>query len=266
MRTMPYAESRGFRIYYEEEGQGQSLVLAHGGSDSHEMWRKYGYTDSLKESYRLVVFDFLGHGKSDKPREESAYGPHMAEDILAILDTLGIEKAHFYGYSLGGMAGFYLAVHHPDRFSSFLLGGVSPYTWPEEMITAVNISIDGYRLRLSDPEAYIRQMEQMLGKEFSPEARADLLAGDAESAMAVLLSLLDWPPLSDRELAGIETPCVVYCGDQDPFYAGAQKSVQYLPRARFLSMDGFNHISAFVQSEVVLPYVQAFFKAVSRVQ
>lgn len=240
------------------------LVMAHGGSDSLEMWRKSGYTDFLKQTYQLILFDFRGHGRSDKPHEVSDYGPNMAEDIICILDSLGIFKAHYYGYSLGATAGFHLAVNHPKRFFSFILGGVTPYAWPEEMVLAVNIVIDGYRLRLSDPDAYIRQMEQMLKHKFSPEERQGFLSGDTESSMAVLTSLLEWPPLTDRELARITAPCFVYCGDQDPFHQGAQECTGNMPRSVFLSLTGYNHISAFMQSEVILPYVHKFLSVVTR--
>jgi pimeloyl-ACP methyl ester carboxylesterase len=262
---MPYAENNGTRIYYEVEGRGPPVVMGHGGSNSLEMWRNYGYTDILRENNQLILFDFRGHGKSDKPHEPGEYGPEMAEDIVAILDSLGILKAHYVGYSLGATAGYTLAVRHPDRFTSFILGGVTPYEWPDEMVIAANTSITGYRLRITDPDAYIRDMENLLDKTFSDEEKADMLAGDAEASIAVLTSLLKWPPLKDSELAGITAPCFLYCGDQDPFHSGMQKSVEFIQRARFLSMEGFNHITAFAKSEYVLPYISAFLRAVARI-
>ena len=69
---MPYVIKQEVRIYYEVEGQGTPLVLAHGGSDSLDMWRRYGYTDILKDDFQLILFDFRGHGRSDKPHQASA--------------------------------------------------------------------------------------------------------------------------------------------------------------------------------------------------
>ena len=135
--------------------------------------------------------------------------------------------------------------------------------WPEEMVLAVNTVIKSYELKLKDPEAYVSEMEEMMGKTFTEKETAELLAGDTEAGTAVLTSLINWPPLSDEALAGITAPCFLYCGDQDPFYSGMQKSVELIPRARFLSMDGFNHITAFTRSDLILPYINAFLKAVT---
>ena len=64
---MPYADNQGVRIYYEVEGQGPPLVLGHGGSYTLEMWREWGYTDGLRDEHQLILLDFRGHGRSDKP-------------------------------------------------------------------------------------------------------------------------------------------------------------------------------------------------------
>ena len=261
---MPYAVNRGVRIYYEIEGAGPPLVLAHGGSDSLEMWRRHGYTEGLKDDYGLVLFDFRGHGRSDSPGESSAYGEAITDDIIAVLDDLEILEAHYMGYSMGASAGYRLAIRHPDRFRSFILGGMTPYEWPDVMVQAVNISIDNYRLLLTDPDAYLVQMEALVGHSLSVEERAEFVSRDAEAAIAVLFSLLDAPALTDAELLQVRVPCMVYCGDQDPFYEGARQSVERMPRAAFLSMDGLDHVSAFLNSDFVLPYVKAFLTVVEQ--
>jgi len=260
---MPYAENEGIRIHYEVEGMGPPLVMGHGGSDHLGMWQTLGYRDYLKENYQLLLIDFRGHGQSDKPHQVSDYGPKMADDVIAMLDSLGIFKAHYLGYSLGATVGYTLAVKYPERFFSFILGGVTPYEWPEEMEIAVKTVIRSYELKLKDPEAYVSEMEEMMGKTFTEKETAELLAGDTEAGIAVLTSLINWPPLSDEELAGITAPCFLYCGDQDPFYSGMQRSVELIPRARFLSLDGFNHITAFTRSDLILPYINAFLRAVT---
>ncbi len=261
---MPYTENEGVRIYYETDGKGPPLVMGHGGSDNLGMWQTYSYRDALKENYQLVLIDFRGHGRSDKPHRVEDYGPKMADDVIYVLDSLGIFKTSYMGYSLGATVGYTLAARYPERFSGFILGGVTPYEWPEEMVLAVNIVIKSYEQKMKDPNAYIDEMEQMLGKTFTDKEIAEQLSGDTEAGIAVLTSLINWPPLTDEDLKGITAPCFLYCGDQDPFYSGMQKSVELIPRARFLSMEGFNHITAFVQSEQILPYIHAFLKAVTK--
>ena len=68
------------------------------------------------------------HGESDKPHDPAAYGlAHRTADVLAVLDDLSIQKADYFGYSLGGWIGFGLVKRAPQRFSSFIFGAAHPY-------------------------------------------------------------------------------------------------------------------------------------------
>jgi len=255
---MPYAESDGLRTYYEVEGEGPPLVLGHGGGDSLEMWRRCGYTDALKDEFQLILFDLPGHGKTERPSDVSQRRMGAADGVVAVLDSLEIYRAHYLGYSAGASLGFSLALHHSERFRSFMLGGMTPYAWPETMVKAVNISIDLYRLLLAEPEQYLFRMEKMLGRPLTAEDREHFLSQDAEARIAGLSALIDGPVLSDDDLAGITTPCLLFCGDQDPFHAGAREAANHMPRVRFLSLPGLNHISALFRIDLVVPYVKEF--------
>lgn len=263
---MPYADNRGVHIYYEVEGEGPPLVLAHGmgfGGDLN-MWRVTGYTDALKDDFQLILFDIRGHGRSDKPREVSADKADPADDVVAVLDSLGIAKAHFFGYSMGATAGFRQAVRHADRFHSFILGGMTPGPWPEEMVKALDISAELTKLRRADPEAYFLQMERLLGHPLTSEERNELLARDVGGG-EVVMPHRERSVLTDQDLAGISVPCLLYCGDQDPFHDGAQESVQHMPRAVFISLGGLNHITAISRSDVVVRLVKQFLSVVSKI-
>jgi pimeloyl-ACP methyl ester carboxylesterase len=263
---MPYANNRGVRIYYEVEGQGPPLVLAHGmgGGGDLNAWRSTGYTDALKNDFQLILFDFRGHGRSDKPDNAADFTANADDDIVTVLDTIGIDKAHYFGYSMGASAGFRQAVCHQDRFNSFILGGMTPGPWPEEMVKAHNISVELVRLRRSDPEAYFIQMEKLLGHSLKPEEKKSLLDRDIETGVADLVPHSDETALTPDDLAEITVPCLLYCGDQDPFHNGAQESVEYMPRAVFISMHGLNHITAFFRSDVVVNVVKQFIDLISR--
>ena len=262
---MPYANNQGVRIYYEVEGQGPPLVLAHGmgGGGDLNAWRSTGYTDALKDDFRLILFDFRGHGRSDKPHEVSTCGSNAADDVVTVLDSLGIAKAHYFGYSMGATAGFKQAIAHADHFHSFILGGMTPGPWPEEMVKALNISVELVKLRQTDPEAYFVQMERLLGHSLTPEEKSEHLARDAEAGI-IALPHHDESVLTDRDLAGISVPCLLYCGDLDPFHDGAQESVQQMPRAVFISIHDLNHITAFSRSDVVVRFVKQFLAVVGR--
>ncbi|MFC1920381.1 alpha/beta fold hydrolase [Chloroflexota bacterium] len=262
---MPYANNGDINIYYEVEGEGPPLVLGHGGSYTLDMWREWGYADKLRDEFRLILLDFRGHGRSDKPTEASAHRDGMSDDVVAVLDSLEIAKAHYFGYSMGASVGFSLATsRYATRFLSFILGGMTPYEWPEEMIKAINISIEGYKLRRDDPEAYIVWMENLLGHPLTPEESDELLSRDTGDSVSRQSGLLDTPPLSNEELAQIPVPCLIYCGEQDPFHAGAQECVNHMRQAAFASLDGMNHITAIVQSDLVVPYIKAFTSVVDQ--
>jgi pimeloyl-ACP methyl ester carboxylesterase len=260
---MPYVENNGVRIYYEVEGDGPPLVLAHGGSDSLEMWRRWGHSDALKDEFRLVLFDFRGYGKSDKPGDASAYGDNPANDVVAILDALDIPHAHYFGYSAGAATGYRLATLYPERFDSFILGGMTPFEWPEEMIKAVRFVKEGYELLRTDPDAYIERMESLFGRELSPGEREDFLDVDTDSGIAGMTSHIEGTVIPREDIAGIPVPCFIYCGELDPYYNGARESAELIPRAMFVSIPNADHISAFLRYDLIFPYIKQFIARVS---
>ena len=125
---MPYATNDGLRIHYDVTGSGDPLVLYHGLTGSGERWRDTGYVASLADDYRVILIDARGHGKSDKPHEQEAYGRgRQAADVVAMLNDLEIATARFWGHSMGGDVALTLGRHHPDRVSALIVTGYSPF-------------------------------------------------------------------------------------------------------------------------------------------
>lgn len=120
-----FFDSGGVRIRYTDEGKGPPVVLIHGFSANGDMnWRLPGVVAMLAENYRVITLDNRGHGKSDKPADAADYGAKMIDDVLGLLDHLKIEKAHFVGYSMGGMMTMKLAAVAPQRMFSAVVGGM----------------------------------------------------------------------------------------------------------------------------------------------
>lgn len=120
--------SHGIEINYAVEGKGPWVVLSHSLACNLSMWDEQA--DALKRHYRVLRFDTRGHGASDAP--DGAYSLDMlAEDLLGILDALGIEKTHFVGLSMGGMIGMTFALAYPGRFLSLMLCDTSSRIPPE---------------------------------------------------------------------------------------------------------------------------------------
>ena len=124
---MPYAPNNETYIHYHVEGQGLPVVMLHGWSDSLVDWYANGYVDSLKTNFQLILIDARGHGFSDKPQVSEAYVmDNLVADVIAVLDHVGLEKAAYWGYSMGGRVGSGLAAAPIKRFTSFVLGGINP--------------------------------------------------------------------------------------------------------------------------------------------
>jgi len=259
---MPYTTNGKIKIYYEVEGQGPPLMLAHGGTGSLDAWRQSGCTEALRGRFRLILFDARGHGRSDRPHEASISA--MADDAVAVLDAVSVTKAHYWGYSMGSAVGFDLAVRHASRFASFILGGISPYRWPEAMVAPLRGALEAFRLRLTDPEAYLKSTEAFVGRPLTAEERRESLARDVKGDIAILTALVNCRPLTDDELAGIAVPCLLYCGEEDPYHDGAREGVAHMPDAKFVSFPGMNHMT--VRTDQVLPHVREFLARVTGVR
>ena len=120
---MPFAHNNGVRIFYRVVGDGSPLVLHHGLGGTHEEWSRTGYVKALNGKYRLILMDARGHGKSDKPHAPKKHGmEYMVGDVVAVLDDLGIKKAHFWGYSMGGRVALAAGKYAPDRFIAQIIG------------------------------------------------------------------------------------------------------------------------------------------------
>jgi len=158
-------------------------VLIHGLYSSADInWRLPGTIKALATHYRVIALDLRGHGKSDKPEKDEAYGVEMAEDIVRLLDHLKTEKAHIVGYSMGGMIAMKFVTMHPDRTRSLTLGGMG---WLKE----------GSRLQ----EFWERIPDR--GKAKTPAA---CLRGLGKLAV------------TEKEVKAVRAPVTILIGDRDP--------------------------------------------------
>lgn len=115
----------GVGIYYETHGDGPTILLTHGYSATSAMWAPQ--IAALAARYRLVLWDVRGHGASDSPEDSALYSEAACvEDMAALLDRLGADRAVIGGLSLGGYLSLAFNVAHPDRVRALMLFDTGP--------------------------------------------------------------------------------------------------------------------------------------------
>lgn len=117
-----FTATDGVKIHYVQLGnKGSHVVLIHGYlGNAQGNWFDNGIAQALAEKHRVVAIDCRNHGLSDKPQPR---GWGKAEDVIEMMDHLGIKKAHFHGYSMGGGITGRLLASHPERFLTAAFGG-----------------------------------------------------------------------------------------------------------------------------------------------
>ena len=246
---MPHADHNGLHIHYKVEGEGPPLVLQHGSTMSIERWYQTGYVEPLEQHFQLILVDGRGHGASDKPHDRAAYALSLrVGDVVAVLDSLRIEKTHYLGYSMGGWIGFGMAKYAANRVHSLMIGGAHPYA---EHFAAFR-NIDG-----TDQEAFIKALEQLIGIHITSEMKTRVLANDIKALAA---SMHDRKSNEDV-LATMKMPCFLFVGETDHrSYPQVLKCVKQIPNATFISLPNLDHAEAFMRSDLVLPHIINFLK------
>lgn len=250
---MPRVDNKGVSIHYRVEGEGPSLVLQHGFSDTSETWYERGYVAALKPNYRLILIDVRGHGQSGKPHDPPSYTPEkFASDIVAVLDNLNMKTTAYWGYSMGGWIGFALARYAMDRVDCFVLGGASAGTasaFPTEpgkddfLISALRGGPD--------------EVMKVWGEWATPQVRERAQAYDTAALIACRRQRLITERFPDA-VSKIAVPTLLYAGDADPIHEPARQTAAEIAGARFMSMPGLGHVAAMCRSDLVLPHVEPF--------
>ncbi|MDP4503607.1 alpha/beta fold hydrolase [Nonomuraea turcica] len=123
---LPHTHARaqdGTVLAYQRHGVGRPLVLLAGQANNHHWWD--GVRQDFHATHSTITLDYRGTGDSGKP--DGPYSTRVfADDVIAVLDDLGIDRADVYGTSMGGRVAQWLAIRHPDRVGRLILGCTSP--------------------------------------------------------------------------------------------------------------------------------------------
>jgi pimeloyl-ACP methyl ester carboxylesterase len=232
---MPSFTTSGLSIAYEVTGEGPPVLLIHGFASSGKVnWVDTGWVETLTEAgYQAIMIDNRGHGQSDRPHDPELYYPtQMAEDALALLDHLGIERAAVMGYSMGARIAAFLAFHHPERVDAAIFGGM-----------AMNL-ING----LSDSNDIIAGLRAPdLTDLTHPTARqfrifADHTGSDREALAACMETSRQ--PMARADVRRIEVPALVAVGEEDEMAGGPEALAELLPQGEALVIPRRDHMRA----------------------
>jgi pimeloyl-ACP methyl ester carboxylesterase len=224
-----YAAVNGVKLYYTRTGHGSPVVLLHGGLANSDYWGNQ--VKALAAKHTVITLDSRGHGRSSRNEKPFGYGL-MADDVVAVLDSLKIPRADIVGWSDGAIIGIDLALHHPDR-----IGKVFAF--------AANTQTSGVKDGVEKNPTFAAYIERA-GKEYaklSPTPKE--YDAFVEQISHMWASQPNW---TDAQLASIKTPILIADGDHDE--AIKREHTEYMaatiPGAGLLILPNTSHF-AFLQ-------------------
>ena len=245
---MAFAHSEGVELYWESTGAGAPVLLVMGlGMNATGWWRT---VPVLSESLRVIAFDNRGAGRSDKP--EGPYSvAQMADDAMAVLDAAGEPAAHVYGISLGGMIAQEIALRHPERVRSLVLGATTP---GGERAVPLDDDVVAFFMRrrempaheaawASVPYSYGEQTRLHGGQRIAEDVEQRLRYPIEPVGYAGQLGAALYHDTSDR-LADLSLPTLVVHGDADRIVPTGNGRVlaEAIPGARLELLAGAGHL------------------------
>lgn len=247
-----YAEVNGLEMYYELHGSGHEevrpLVLLHGGALTVDLT----FADVLPElaaDRRVVAPELQGHGRTaDTDRDLRV--AHLASDVVALLDELGIRQADFLGFSLGGLTALEIAVRHPERVGRLALASAM-YT-QEGVHEEVRVP-DYSSPRLPSQADFQEMADAYAATAPHPEHFQDFLAKVSAAAHAPL-------PWTADDLRGLRAPTLLLLGDSDFVRVEhAAEMCELIPEARLAVLPATTHMALMHRTSLLLPLLGEFF-------
>ncbi len=246
-RGIPQARINGSMFYYEVHGQGRPLIMIMGLGRGVEGWQSQ--IPDLSRYYQVIVFDHRGIGRTPG-RDGPVTIESMTEDVLGLLDTLHIERAHVVGKSMGGYVAQELAITHPERVDRLVLASTSPGAYTLD--TPFLMSWVARVLPAASQRFIFQLMLPFLFRDSTFEDPAmvklavDIISGrNRPEANQVLASqLVACAAHSTRgRLHRISSPTLVLVGAEDFFvpFSLAREPADSIPCARLMVLDGGGH-------------------------
>lgn len=261
---MPFVDRDEVRLAFEDTGEGRAITMSHSFLCSREMWAYQAA--ELSSSYRVVNLDLRGHGDSG-PAEDPFTPYDLVDDVVTVLDHLGIERAVWCGLSIGGMTALRAALTVPDRVDALIVADATGGR--DAALTRLKYSLMGRAAKLVGTR---RLMPRVLPIMFGPTAlreQPELVAEwsermasvDIGSLLNVLEVLQNRDVILDR-LGEIRVPTLIMVGEEDRGQppARSRELERAIPGAELVIIPEAGHLSALEQPEVVNEVMHDFLR------
>ena len=250
---MSYANNDETKIYWEEHGAGEPLLLIMGLGGSRCEWRRL--LPELSAKYRVIVFDNRGVGET--VHSDKAFSMElMASDAQAVLNAANIESAHVLGMSMGGMIAQEFALQYPEKTRSLILA-VTNCGGRKAVPAALEVYFVLQGRGVATPEDAFWAMAPYIYDKHTPRERLaeDLAAREGkftkpENLMRQLQAIVTWQGTHSR-LSNVEAPTLVLHGINDQLIpcANARILADAIPNAKLVELENSSHIFTTDQPE-----------------
>lgn len=226
------AQVNGIDLYYQIHGAGPPLILLHGGLANADYWSNQ--IPVFAEKYKTIAIDSRGHGRSTFTEQPISY-TLMAADVIALMDTLGIERADVVGWSDGGIIGLDIAIHHPERLNKLIAYGA-------------NYNPSGLRADVNENAKFTNYIAKAAAD--YQQVAPDPLRWDAFLENIGKMWATE-PNYTPAQLATIATPTLILDGEEEECIDinHTKEMAGLIPTATLILMAGVGHFAPWEQPQ-----------------
>ena len=232
---MPSFKHDDVEIAYLDTGAGDPIVLIHGFASTKEVnWVNPSWTDTLtRAGRRVIALDNRGHGASGKLYEPADYDrATMAEDVRALLDHLALDRVDAMGYSMGARITANLAIAHPRRLRSAVLGGVGV-----RLVVQGGLADNIAEALEADSIADVTDPQGLMFRKFADQTKSD------RHALAACLRG-GGKALSRADVGALPMPVLIAVGTKDVIAGSPEELAALIPHAQVLHIPDRDHMLA----------------------
>jgi pimeloyl-ACP methyl ester carboxylesterase len=250
-------EVNGMKMYYEVSGSGDPLIVLHGAYMNIPSMG--AIVPKLAKTHRVYALELQGHGRTTDINRPITYR-HLADDVAAFMDAVGLKKADVFGYSMGAVVGLQLVIRHAEKVDQLVAASVA-------------YDVEGWQPAF---KAFIPQMtvEMITKMPFAEDYKKLAPNPDGFPELARKLIALEKEPMAwGEDVKAIKTPVLIITGDSD--VATLEHSVAMfrllgggvmgdmgkpLPASRLAVMPATSHTAVITQPDLLHAFIEPFLK------